>query len=107
MLRHKGLLAGWLAVLALLLVSFAHADDDYDSHARIVRLSYIEGQVQVSQRNGIGYENATMNIPVVEGDLIRTTDNGWAEIQFEDGSSVRVAPDSQITFSALGRYSGG
>jgi len=107
MLRHKGMLAGLLTVLALLLVSFAHADDNYDSHARIVRLSYIEGQVQVSHRNGIGYESATMNVPVVEGDLIRTTDNGWAEIQFEDGSTVRIAPDSQVTFSALGRFSGG
>src|SRR5215510_3451006 len=107
MLRHKGLIAGFLSVLAVFLVSFAQADDDYDSHARIVRLSYIEGQVQVAHRQGFGYENATLNLPVVEGDQIRTTDNGWVEIQLEDGSTVRVAPESQITFSALGRYSEG
>jgi hypothetical protein len=105
--RHKGLIAGLLSVLAGLLVSFAHADDDYDSRVRIVRLSYVEGQVKVAHRQGIGYENATMNVPVVEGDQIRTTNNGWAEIQLEDGSTVRVAPESQVTFSALGRYSEG
>ncbi|HKE32782.1 MAG TPA: DUF6600 domain-containing protein [Candidatus Angelobacter sp.] len=107
MLRLKGLMLGLLPLLALLFVPFAHADDDYDSHVRIVRLSYAEGQVQVAHRQGIGYENATMNIPIVEGDQIRTSDDGWAEIQIEDGSTIRVAPESQITFFALGRYSSG
>ena len=62
MLRHKGLLSLLSLLFAVLLVPAARAD--VDSHARIVRLSYAEGQVQIAHRNGIGYENATMNLPV-------------------------------------------
>src|SRR2546423_2638761 len=104
MLRHKGLLSLLSLLLAVLLVSAARAD--VDSHARIVRLSYAEGQVQIAHRDGIGYENATMNLPVVEGDQLRTSD-GRAEIELEDGSIVRVVTDSQTTFAALGRYTDG
>ena len=107
MRRDKGLILSFLFALAVLLVPFAHADDDVGSHARIVRLSYVEGQVQVAHRQGIGYENATMNVPLVEGDQIRTANDGWAEVQFEDGSTIRLAPEGQMTFAALSRFSSG
>src|SRR5579864_2386134 len=108
MLRDKGLILLFLLVLAMLLVPFLHADDDQAvSHARIVRLSYVEGQVQVSRQQGGGYQNATMNIPLVQGDQIRTGDDGWAEIQFENGSNIRLAPESQITFTLMTRFASG
>ncbi len=108
MLRDKGLILLFLLVLAMLLVPFLHADDDQPvSHARIVRLSYAEGHVQVSRAQGGGYQNATMNVPLMQGDQIRTGNDGWAEVQFENGSTLRLAPESQITFALMTRFPSG
>jgi hypothetical protein len=107
MRRDKGLFYLLVFLLSMLLVPFAHADDQADSHARIVRLSYVEGQVQIAHPRGFGYENATMNMPLAEGDQVRTTSDGWAEVQFEDGSTIRLAPETQITFATLARFSSG
>jgi hypothetical protein len=39
---------------------------------------------------------------------LQTRSNGWAEIQFEDGSMIRLAPETVIAFDELGRaFSGG
>ena len=78
-----------------------------ESHVRIVRLSYVDGNVQRASADSFGYENATLNTPLVERDQIRTGQDGYAEIQFEDGSTIRMAPFSQITFSELARLSSG
>jgi FecR protein len=107
MRRDKGLIFGFLFLLAVLLVPSVHADDDAGSHARIVRVSYVDGQVQIAHNQQMGYENATMNMPLVQGDQVRTADGGWAEIQFEDGTTIRLAPETQITFASLGRFSSG
>lgn len=106
MLRDKGLILLFLLVLALLLVPFVHGDDQPGSHVRIVRLSAVSGQVQVARQQG-GSQNATMNVPIVQGDVVRTGNDGWVEIQLENGSVIRLAPDSQITFAILTRFPSG
>jgi hypothetical protein len=73
-----------------------------DSQARIVRLSNVEGAVVVDRNSGQGYENAFLNMPIVQGMKVATKDDGRAEIEFEDGSTVRVGPKSTLEFSALG-----
>src|SRR5215469_11245882 len=73
-----------------------------DSQARIVRLSNVEGAVVVDRNAGQGYENAFLNMPIVQGMKVATKDDGRAEIEFEDGSTVRVGPKSMLEFSALG-----
>jgi FecR protein len=80
-------------------------EDGHDSHARIVRISYIEGEVRLD--NGNGYENATMNVPVTEHNWLQTRSDGWVEVQLEDGSLVRLAPDTVIAFTELSRLSSG
>jgi uncharacterized protein DUF6600/FecR-like protein len=80
-------------------------EDGHDSHARIVRISYIEGEVRLD--NGHGYENVTMNVPVTEHSWLQTGSDGWAEVQLEDGSLVRLAPDTVIAFTELSRLSSG
>ncbi|HEX3584805.1 MAG TPA: DUF6600 domain-containing protein [Candidatus Angelobacter sp.] len=109
-LRKPGLLLSIVFTLILLLAPFAHAQDaddqdGHDSHARIVRLSYIDGQVRLD--NGNGYESATMNVPLTERDWLQTGSDGWAEVQFEDGSLIRLAPETVIAFTELGRSSSG
>lgn len=70
-----------------------------DSHVRIVRLSYIAGGVQIS--HGDAYQNAMVNLPIAEGMKLRTADDGKAEVEFEDGSTLRLVPDSTVEFRQL------
>ena len=110
-LRNPGLLLSIVFTLVFSLAPFVHAQDfddqdGHDSHARIVRLSYVDGQVRLD--NGHGYESATMNVPLTERDWLQTGSDGWAEVQLEDGSVIRLAPETEIAFTELGRsYSGG
>jgi len=70
-------LSGWLAV-----PSFA------DSQARIVRLSQVEGDVQIDRNTGQGYEKAFLNLPMTQGTKLRTGQDARAEIEFENGSRI-------------------
>jgi len=69
--------------------------------ARAVRLSYVDGQVKLSQGDQVLADQAMINTPLLEGMQLTTADNGKAEIQFEDGSVTRVAPDSILTLQVL------
>jgi hypothetical protein len=80
-------------------------DNTHDSHVRIVRISYIEGAVRID--TGHGYESATMNVPVTEHNWLQTRSDGWAEVQLEDGSTIRLAPDTVVAFTELSRTSSG
>ncbi len=71
------------------------------SQARIVRLSDIQGSVQIDKNTGLGFESAFVNLPVVQGAQLRTGATGRAEIEFEDGSSMRLAPNTAVEFSKL------
>jgi hypothetical protein len=72
------------------------------SQARIVRLSDVQGSVQIDKNTGMGFENAFLNLPITQGTRLRTRDTGRAEIEFEDGSTMRLAPNTVIDFSRLG-----
>ncbi len=98
MLRTVKLFAALMFVLAVLAPAALS-----QSNARIVRISDVEGQVDFD--NGHGYESATINMPISEGDRLFTRADGWAEVQFEDGSTARLAPDTEIVFTDL-RLSG-
>ena len=60
-----------------------------DSQVRIVRLSDVQGRVQIDKNSGFGFENAFTNLPVMQGIQLRTGANGRAEVEFEDGSTLR------------------
>src|SRR5580693_4686954 len=72
-----------------------------DSQARIVRLSDVQGSVQIDKNAGLGFENAFLNLPITQGTQLRTRANGRAEIEFEDGSTLRVTPNTTLAFSTL------
>ncbi len=73
-----------------------------DSQVRIVRLSDVQGGVQIDKNTGLGFENAFLNLPITQGVQLRTRDNGRAEIEFEDGSTLRITPNTSVDFSVLG-----
>jgi FecR protein len=72
-----------------------------DSQARIVRLSQVDGDVQIDRNLGQGYEKAFINLPVTQGAKLRTGQGARAEIEFEDGSSLRLTPGSVLEFPEL------
>ena len=60
----------YLAAGALLLLASMAAQAT--SHVRIVRLSYVDGNVQMERASGQGMERAILNAPIVEGSRIVT-----------------------------------
>src|SRR5271168_5008960 len=97
-LSRLGFVVVLLAVMVCALLALPAVAD---SQARIVRLSDVQGSVQIDKNSGLGFENAFLNLPVTQGTQLRTRDNGRVEIEFEDGSTLRLAPNSQLTFSTL------
>ena len=95
--RHTGYAR---LVVAAILVAVSSIAASADSHVRIVRLSSVEGQVQVD-RAGQGLERAILNTPIVEGTRILTGNDGLAEIEFENQSALRLTEDSNVKFSQL------
>jgi hypothetical protein len=72
-----------------------------ESKVRIVRLSDVQGNVQIDRAAGNGFEKAFLNLPIVEGSQLKTGDDGRAEVEFEDGSALRIVPNSEIEFLRL------
>src|SRR5436305_8663618 len=92
----RRMLCTLFALLSLSVVSaFA------DSQARIVRLSYIEGDVQIDRGDGHGFNHAFLNMPVIEGTRLWTRNDGRVEVEFEDGSTARLTPDTIMEFQRL------
>lgn len=78
-----------------------------ESQVRIVRLSDVQGGVQIDKNTGLGFENAFLNLPITQGTQLRTRDNGRAEIEFEDGSTLRLTPQTTVVFGTLGANDAG
>jgi len=76
------------------------------SKVRIVRLSEVKGSVQLDRSNGRGLEPAITNLPIVEQNRLQTG-TGAAEVEFEDNSSMRLAPNSAVEFTELSRTAAG
>lgn len=89
----------------LLSVSSALADT---SHVRIIRLSYVQGDVRIThkvsgdplQSSETTWEAATLNLPIHQGDAI-ATDNGRAEVEFESGNVAFLAENTVLEFYDL------
>src|SRR5450759_3466279 len=86
-----------LLVLTLMVSAPAWAD----SEVRIVRLSLVDGPVQLDRAHGQGFERAIMNMPITNGMQLWTRENSRAEIEFEEGSSIRVTPGTKVEFTQL------
>ena len=85
-------LPAWLVFLTL--PGFA------DSAVRIVRLSYVHSNVEIDRGSG-EYEKAMLNLPITAGAKLRTGSEGLAEVEFEDASTIRLAPDTHVEIPRL------
>lgn len=68
---------------------------------RVVRLSDVEGTVQILRGNQTEFSQAVMNMPLTQGSRLVTSADSRAEIEFEDGSVARITPNSSLTISDL------
>jgi hypothetical protein len=86
-----------LAVGVVLLAPSAHAEDA----ASAARLSYVDGHVRIAQGGQLLADPALQNTPLFEGTQVLTSEDGRAELQFDDGSMVRISPNSSLTLAVL------
>lgn len=96
-----------VAVFGLMLCGVpALRADDAGPGEWVARLSAVDGQVRVLVAGEPVVDQALVNLPVSVGTEIVTGDDGRAEIEFEDGTVARIAPNSGMRVIAL-RGSGG
>src|SRR5258708_18861753 len=84
------------------------------SHARIVRLSVVEGDVRFARDvkgdpladSNAGWEAAALNLPIRQGYVV-ATDNGRAEVEFENGAMAFLAENTVLEFYDLSSEDGG
>jgi hypothetical protein len=101
-LRLNVSVLGFVALaFALQALAPALRADDAAPAGRAVRLSNVDGQVQLSKSNQVLADGAVANTPLFEGTRVTTGDDGRAEIQFDDGSVARLSPNSSLTLSVL------
>ncbi len=93
-----------LAIAVCLLFSTAALAD---SNARITRLSYTEGDVRLDRGDGRGFELAVMNMPVAHGNRVWTRNDALAEVEFEDGDTIRLTPETLVILHELSLRSNG
>jgi hypothetical protein len=70
------------------------------SKVRSARLSEVKGDVALDRNAGAGFEIAFANLPITEGSRLQTG-MGRVEVEFEDNSTVRLAPFTLVEFSRL------
>src|SRR5215475_6659738 len=85
------------------------------SHARIVRLSLVQGDVRfardvkgdpLSDSSQVSWETAALNLPIRQGYVV-ATDNGRVEVEFENGALAFLAENSVLQFYDLSSEDGG
>jgi hypothetical protein len=80
------------------------------TYAQIVRVSYVEGDVRISRGEEKGktavWDHAVADLPLETGFSLVTGNNGRAEIEFEDASTLYLAENSVLTFNDLHTDSG-
>lgn len=74
--------------------------EEGDSHVRSAVIRHIQGQAGIDRGKGSGMERAMQNIPAQEGMKLVTAD-GYAEIEFENGTHVRLTPSTVVAFEQL------
>src|SRR5947209_8843749 len=84
------------------------------SHARIIRLSLVQGDVRFARdvhgdpltNEKTTWETASLNLPIRQGYVV-ATDHGRAEVEFENGAMAFLAENTVIEFYDLSLQDGG
>src|SRR5260370_19752191 len=98
-------------ILFILLSSLfvgAHPASADSSQARIIRLSLVRGDVRFARAphgdpladSAATWERAGLNLPIRQG-YVLATDNGRAEVEFENGASALLKENTVLEFYDL------
>lgn len=96
-----------IALLVALFVGVRSAAAD-SSHARIIRLSLVQGDVRYAREThgdpladtNAGWETAELNLPIRQGYVV-ATNNGRAEVEFENGAMAFLKENTVLQFFDL------
>jgi Family of unknown function (DUF6600) len=77
------------------------------SYARIVRLSFAEGNVSIERPDSPGFATAPVNTPIQQGFKLATSEDSFAEVEFENSSTARIGQGSLLAFEQLALESSG
>jgi hypothetical protein len=97
---RKDVFAGFVVFLVFAAWSLKARADDAPAH-RAARLSFLQGDVTVDHLDNTSGDPAQINMPLAEGARLTTGEDGQAEVEFEDGSVVRLTPNSSLGLSIL------
>jgi hypothetical protein len=97
----------FLTLLVMLFAGWRPAAAD-SSHARIIRLSLVQGDVRFTRdvhgdplsSDKATWEGATLNLPIRQGYVV-ATDQGRAEVEFENGAMAFLAKNTVLEFYDL------
>ena len=97
-----------ILALAILCATFAASTYADNSHARIVRLSLVQGDVRFTRAfhrdpladQKAGWETAVLNLPIREGYAL-STDAGRAVVEFENGAMAFLGQNTIVEFYDL------
>jgi len=89
--------------IGIALVDFGPSARAADStgNTRAARLTYLQGTVTVDREDNSEPQPAQINLPLLAGVRLATGDDGQAEVEFEDGSLVRLTPNSALALDNL------
>jgi len=99
-------IALWFALLACFTPAQPASADS--SHARVIRLSLVQGDVRFTRQahgdpladSKAVWETAQANLPIRQGYLV-ATDNGRAEVEFENGAMAFLSENTVLDFYDL------
>ena len=84
-----------VAVLALVLPVVATESESIYGH-----VSFVEDQATIIRLDG-GKDNAVLNLPLVPGDTIVTGSNGRCELQFDNGTVIRLDKNTSLRITTV------
>lgn len=76
-------------------------DETPEVTARVARIGFLRGDVQIKHADSQDWERAANNLPIVEGDEIAVSSNARLEIQFDSRSFLRLAENSYLKITTL------
>jgi hypothetical protein len=95
------LLAGLITVFML----FFAAADVFSADLGFMRISLIEGDVQIKTPDAGDWGYAAVNEPLMEGDEVWVSRGGRVELQLNRGSYIRLDQDSSLQILSMDRDS--
>jgi FecR protein len=108
-LRFASYSVGLFALFLVAALSSAPSASADASHIRIIRISYVQGDVRFARdvkgdplagNENIIWENAELNLPIRQGFVI-STEHGRAEVEFENGSLALIGENTVLQFFDL------